>query len=282
MKRMRNRGLAALASLGAGLMLAGCAGGESDDAGVPDDCTPVHDDLSTITPGELTVGISDMPPLVMPEGEDGFDGLDADIIRGFAAAECLEINPVNVGATAAVPSIEQGRVDTSLGGWSRTEERDEILSLSGPMYLDGIIVVAPEEYATFDEIEDLRIGVVQGYVVQGELEAAFPGQITSYPEPTLLAEDLTTGRIDVAVDVSSSVDYYSEELVVNVLEPDERLATTVEPIQTALPFNNDSPDLAEAFDVYIEGLHESGEMTELLERWGIDPSMADVGEPRFV
>ncbi|MGO1876543.1 substrate-binding periplasmic protein, partial [Agrococcus casei] len=224
----------------------------------------------------------DMPPLVMTEGEGGFDGLDADIIKGFAEAECLVIEPVNVGATAAVTSVEQGRVDTSLGGWSRTEERDQILSLSGPMYLDGIIVVGDQEYSTFDELDGLNIGVVQGYVVQGELEAAFPGQVQSYPEATLLSEDLKTGRIDVAVDVSSSVAYYDEGLVVNVLEPDERLQTTVNPIQTALPFNKENPDLADAFSAYLEVIHESGEIVELLEKWGIDPSMADVGEPRFV
>lgn len=283
MKRNKSRGLAILAGLSAGIMLVGCAsGGESDDAAVPDDCTPVHEGLSTLTEGELAVGISDMPPLVMTEGEGGFDGLDADIIKGFAEAECLVIEPVNVGATAAVTSVEQGRVDTSLGGWSRTEERDQILSLSGPMYLDGIIVVGDQEYSTFDELDGLNIGVVQGYVVQGELEAAFPGQVQSYPEATLLSEDLKTGRIDVAVDVSSSVAYYDEGLVVNVLEPDERLQTTVNPIQTALPFNKENPDLADAFSAYLEVIHESGEIVELLEKWGIDPSMADVGEPRFV
>lgn len=274
---------ATVAGIGAlGMVLVGCSGGGSDETAVGEDCTPVHSDLTTLTEGVLTVGISDMPPLVMPEGEAGFDGLDADIIKGFAADECLEIDPVTVGATAAVTSIEQGRVDTSLGGWSRTEERDEILALSGPMYLDGIIVAAPEEYTTFDELESLNLGVVQGYVIQGELEQVFPGNVTSYPEPTLLAEDLAAGRVDAAVDVSSSVAFYGDDATISVLEPDDRLATTVNPIQTGLPFNQDATDLRDAFDVYIESLHESGEIVELLEKWDIDAAMADVGEPRFV
>ena len=283
MTKLRQGAFTAFAAAGVlGLTLTGCSGGGGGGTDIADDCEPAHSGLSTVSDGELTVGISDMPPLVIPEGEGGFDGLDADIIKGFAEAECLPINPVTVGATAAVTSVEQERVDTSLGGWSRTAERDEILALSDPMYLDGVIVAAPKEYSNWDEIEGLKIGAVQGYVVQGELEKAFPGQVTTYPEPTLLAEDLKSGRIDVAVDVSSSVNYYSDDATISVLEPDERLATTVEPIQTGLPFSKDNPELRDAFNDYIHELHDAGDMPELLEKWNIDPSMADVGEPRLI
>ncbi|NLT26004.1 MAG: amino acid ABC transporter substrate-binding protein [Microbacteriaceae bacterium] len=281
-KRKRNLlGLGAMAAAAA-LLLTGCAAGGDGGAaaGPAEDCTPAHENLPTMADGVLKVGISDMPPLVMPSGPDGYEGLDADIINGFAEAECLTVEPVNVGATAAVTSVQQGRVDVSLGGWYRTEARNQEVTMGHPLYLDGLIAAAPQEYSTFDELEGLNVGVVQGYIFVADLEARFPGQVKTYPEPTLLAEDLKNGRVDVAFDVASAALMY-DGMEISSLEPDERVEASVLPAQTSFPFQKGKDELVAAFDAYVQGLHEDGGMVELLEKWELDPSLADVGEPRF-
>lgn len=263
--------------------LAGCsAGGEGPAADAAlEDCTPAHENLPTITDGVLTVGISDMPPLVTPSGDAGYEGLDADIINGFAALECLVIDPIDVGATAAVTAVQQGRVDTSLGGWYRTAERAEVVALSYPMYLDGLIVAADQEYETFDDLQGLNVGVVQGYNFVDELEDVFPGQVSQYSEPTLLAEDLQAGRIDAAFDVASAAVIY-EGATISSLEGDERVPQSIEPAQTGLPFDLEATELVEAFDEYLQAIHEDGTLAGYLEEWDLDPDLSDVGEPRFV
>ncbi|WOF23311.1 transporter substrate-binding domain-containing protein [Microbacterium betulae] len=267
--------------LSLGVALAGCASEDTTADAVADDCTPAHADLPTIAEGTLTIGISDMPPLVTPTGEDGYEGLDADIVNGFAALECLTVEPVDVGATAAVTAVQQGRVDTSLGGWYRTEERSEVVALSYPMYLDGLIVAAPEAYETFDDLDGLTVGVVQGYNFVDELEALFPGRVNTYPEPTLLAEDLSAGRIDAAFDVASAAVVYGGATI-SSLEPDDRVRQSVLPAQTGLPFSHESEALVAAFDDYLQTIHEDGTLKEYLEKWDLDPELSDVGEPRFV
>ncbi|KAB1644836.1 substrate-binding periplasmic protein [Gulosibacter chungangensis] len=278
-KRIKLGATLAALGLGAAFALTGCASGGGGSE-VAEDCVPAHADLPTMTAGVLTVGISDMPPLVTPSGDAGFEGLDADIITGFAEAECLSIEPVNVGATAAVTSVEQGRVDTSLGGWYRTEARNEVVTMSGPMYLDGLIVAANDPFSTFTELEGMKVGVVQGYNFEEDLRDVFGSNLSTYPEPTLLAEDLSSGRIDAAFDVSSAALMYGDA-VISVLEPDPRVAVSELPAQTGLPFQKGKDALVEAFNEHLTSLHESGEMATLLEKWDLDPSLAEVGEPRF-
>lgn len=280
-KRIKFGATLAALGLGAAFALTGCAadgGGGTGD--VAEDCVPLHADLPTISDGTLTVGISDMPPLVTPSGEAGYEGLDADIINGFAAAECLTVTPSNVGATAAVTSVEQGRVDTSLGGWYRTEARNEIVTMSGPMYLDGLIVASDQPFTTFDELEGMKVGVVQGYIFENDLSNVFGSNLSTYPEPTLLAEDLESGRIDAAFDVASAALMYGDSTI-SVLNPDPRVAVSELPAQTGLPFQKGKDELVSAFDEYLVQLHADGEIAVLLEKWGLDPSLAEVGEPRF-
>ena len=279
----RKRILTGFGALAAAALLAltGCAAdGGGNGSGPAADCTPAHADLPTMDAGVLKVGISDMPPLITPSGPDGYEGLDADIINGFAELECLTIEPVNVGATAAVTSVQQGRVDVSLGGWYRTEKRNQEVTMSYPMYLDGLIVAAPKTYTNFTELEGLNIGVVQGYIFVADLEARFPGKVKTYPEPTLLAEDLKTGRIDAAFDVASAALMY-DGMEISSLEPDERVASSVLPAQTGLPFQKGKDELVAAFDAYMQQIHEDGTLVSLLEKWDLDPSLGDVGEPRF-
>lgn len=279
-KRIKFGATMAALGLGAALALTGCATGGGGGSEVAEDCVPAHPDLTTMTEGVLTVGISDMPPLVTPSGEAGYEGLDVDIITGFAEAECLSIEAVNVGATAAVTSVEQGRVDISLGGWYRTEARNEVVTMSGPMYLDGLIVAANDPFSTFSELEGMKVGVVQGYNFEEDLRDVFGSDLSTYPEPTLLAEDLSSGRIDAAFDVSSAALMYGDA-VISVLEPDERVAMSKLPAQTGLPFQKGNDALVEAFNAHLTSLHEADEMGPLLEKWGLDPSLAEVGEPRF-
>ena len=273
-------GLGAIAAAAA-LLLSGCAaGGSGGGTGPAADCTPAHPDLPTLSAGTLKVGISDMPPLITPSGEAGYEGLDADIINGFAEAECLKIEPVNVGATAAVTSVQQGRVDVSLGGWYRTEKRNQEVTMGYPLYLDGLIVAAPQKYTTFDELEGLDVGVVQGYIFVADLEARFPGKVKTYPEPTLLAEDLKNGRISAAFDVASAALMY-DGMTISSLTPDERVAASVLPAQTSFPFQKGKDELVAAFDAYVQKIHEDGTLTGYLEKWGLDASLGEVGEPRF-
>jgi polar amino acid transport system substrate-binding protein len=263
------------------LILAGCAAGAPEASRIDENCTPAHSTLNTLTKGVLTVGVPDLPPLVFPDGSGGMDGIDAKIITGFAEAECLKIDAVTVSPAAAVASVEQGRVDTSLGGWYRSTARNKIVTMSGPMYLDAIIIASSKSYKTFDELKGLKVAITQGYVFQSDLEAIYGSKLSVYPEVSLMAEDLSSGRIDAAFDVASSTSMY-KDWTVSSLDPDQRVPLSVQPTQTGLPFKKGDDSLVNAFNEYLTRLHAKGDIAGILKQWDINPQFADVGEPRFI
>lgn len=274
------------AAAASALLLAGCSvsggsgGGSGSDA---EECTPAHPDLPTLTAGTLKVGVQDTPPTIGLTGPDGYEGIDADIVNGFAEVECLTVEPVTVSPNAAVTSVEQGRIDVATGGWYRTEERQEVVTSGYPMYLDAYVTITQGEgYPALDDMEGLNIGTIQGYSVIDSLKEVFPGKVKVYPEQSLLAEDLKSGRVDVVFDVATSSVMYGDEMTVTIPESDERVPETVEAAQAGLPFNKDAEELIAAWDEYIIELHESGEMKTILEKWKVDPAIADVGEPRLL
>jgi polar amino acid transport system substrate-binding protein len=263
------------------LLVAGCSSGTTEASASNKDCTPAHSALPTLKNGVLAVGAPDLPPLVFPDGSGGMDGIDPAIITGFAEAECLTIDFVSVSPAAAVTSVEQGRVDTALGGWYRSAARNEIVTMSDPMYLDAIIVASAKSFKTFDDLKGLDVAITQGYIFQTDLEKIYGSKLKVYPEVSLMAEDLENGRIDAAFDVASSTSMY-DDWTVSSLEADQRVPLSVQPTQTGLPFKKGDDTLVSAFNEYLTGLHAEDGVAEILEKWGIDPEFAEVGEPRFI
>ncbi|WP_053385983.1 substrate-binding periplasmic protein [Leucobacter japonicus] len=260
--------------------LAGCSGGASSDV-ASQDCTPKRDGITTLTAGVLTVGVPDSPPLTMPSGDEGYEGVDADVIRGFAKEECLKVDAQPVASSAGVTSVEQGRTDTVLGGWYRTAAREKVVSMGYPMYLDQVIIAADKKYDNFDDLKGKKIGCVEGYMFTEDLQSLFGDDLSLYSESQLLLQDLEAGRLDAVVEIATGAPRF-KDFTVTTVKPDERVQATLEAGQSSLPFNKDFPELREAFDDYVKSLHENGSMEKILDTWGLPTEIANVGEPRIM
>lgn len=278
MKLTQNALLAGFA-LAFTLSAAGCSTNSAADTEVASNCAPKHEGITTLTPGVLTVGVPDAPPLTTPSGEEGYEGVDADVIRGFAALECLTVDAQPIASSAGVTSVEQGRMDTVLGGWYRTEEREKVVSMGYPMYLDQVIIAAEEPYDNFDDLVGKRVGVVEGYMFTEDLQALFGSDLALYPESQLLLQDLDAGRLDAVVEIATGAPRF-EAFIVTPVGPDERVKATLEAGQSSLPFNKDFPELRKAFDEHVKSLLSDGSMEEILVKWGLPAEAVFEGEPR--
>src|SRR5271156_1230481 len=101
-----------------------------------DDCKPAHQ-FKTVEPGKLTVAIYEYPPFTTASADSAtIGGVDSDIAKHFAAANCLTVTPVVVDPAATVQYVVSGKADVATGDWYRTAERAKVMGLSYPTYLD--------------------------------------------------------------------------------------------------------------------------------------------------
>jgi polar amino acid transport system substrate-binding protein len=104
-----------------------------------------------------------------------------------------------------------------------------------------------------------------------------------YASSLNMYQDLRNGRLDVATDSYGSAAYtVGEDFEVEVAEPFEQVAASLEGGQTTFPMTKDNQEMFEAFNEHIAEMHESGEMAEILEANGLDGSAAETGEPRLI
>ena len=111
----------------AGLALAG--------NGWAQDCKPAAR-VTTVTPGVLTVTTGPLPPFDVIDGTGNYSGIDADILRIFAAKMCLTLKPVVVDPAAMIQYVVSGRADMSALNWWRSAARAKVLNIGSPMFLE--------------------------------------------------------------------------------------------------------------------------------------------------
>lgn len=95
---------------------------------------------------------------------------------------------------------------------------------------------------------------------------------------------LEDGDIDAAVDTVGVGEEFTKEndLVVEVAEPFEGVAASLEPGQSAFVVQQGNDDLLRALDANIVRLRESGRLADILEDNGLDPATAEPGEARLI
>lgn len=250
------------------------------------DCTPARE-FPTIAPGTITVAVYSYPPFatLLDGGEIG--GVDSDIVKEIAARNCMSVTPVVVDPSAVIQNVLTKKVDLGIGDWFRTAERAKVMGLSHPMYVDQMAFYSREGLSTLDQLQGKRVGAVSGFLYAGQLERALEDSVILYPNPVALAQDLMTGRIDVAADGYGTGAYAKsqgayEGIEIKIAEPDPRVPVSVEPAQIALLYHLDNPELGAAIDAEIQELQQTGKIADILEANGLDRSGAETGEPRLI
>ncbi|MER5673713.1 substrate-binding periplasmic protein [Pseudonocardia alni] len=279
----RSRTLAAGLLVGAlSLGLAGCGSGSGSAAG--QGCTPAHQ-FPTISGGTLTVGVYDLPPFISTQGEGGLSGIDADIVKAVAAAECLEVKANNAGAAAMVPGVQNGRLDVVVGDWYRTQERAAVVNFTDPIYLDDMGLVSADGVATVDGLQQRTVGTVDGYLWVDDLKKMLGDSLKLYPSGTDMQADLKAGRIQAGVDsFGSAVNTVGSDPAFKVVkaQPDPRVRASEQPAQSGFMLPKDNQAMLDAFNADLAKLRADGTIAKILTDHGLEASAAEVGTPRLI
>ena len=250
------------------------------------DCKPEHE-FPTITPGALTIAVYNYPPFATVGEGGAIGGVDTDIVNLIAERNCLDVVPVVVDPSAVIQNVLTKKVDLGIGDWFRTAERAKVLGLSYPMYVDQMAFYSRDGLSTRPELEGKKVGAVSGFLYAGQLERALDSSVVLYQNPVALAQDLMTGRLDVAVDSYGTGAYAKsqgayEGIKIEIAKPDERVPVSVEPAQIALLYHLSNPELGAAIDAEIQELQKAGKIADILQAHGLDRSGAETGEPRLI
>lgn len=248
------------------LALSGCAAPAAGSS-VAEDCTPAHEGLTTYTDGVLTVGVPENLPYTKTEGTDA-SGLEIDIIKRVAAAECLSVAFVPITYGNGIPMIsEQKKTDLITGGWYVTEARAEQVGFTTATFYDAMGIVSADGASTIAELESIGdVGSGAGFSWEADVSAILGERFKTYPGTIEMKQDLVNGRIQAALDgyAVAVAAYADTDFTVEAVEADDRVAITTEQPRIAFPIAKENTDLIAAISELLDEYREDGTLAEVL------------------
>lgn len=266
----------------AGLALVGCAA--SAGSTVDASCEPAHEGLTTYTDGTLTVGVPENLPYTQTKGTDAA-GLEIDIVKKIATAECLNIAFVPITYANGIPMIsEQKKADMITGGWYVTEARAEQVGFTAPTYYDSMGIISKDGIDTVNDLESVGdVGSVAGFSWEADMSAVLGDRLKTYPGTVETKQDLVSGRIQAALDgyAVATVAYAGTDFTVEPAEADERIGITTSMPIIAFPIAKENTALADAISAHIDEFREDGTLESVLGDYDLPASLlvpTDVAE----
>ncbi|GAA4377045.1 substrate-binding periplasmic protein [Paeniglutamicibacter cryotolerans] len=265
--------------VGGGLVfgMVACSSAEPDRAGTSSDCT-ARWTFPTVKKGVISVATVNNPPMVALDPNAGkAEGLEADILEGFAADACLPLEFNRMTGAAAVAAMSGGKMDIGAGGWGITEARGQMIGqLDEPTVYNPPAILSNQGVSTIAQMEGVKIGVEGGSLYQEKLESRFgKDRVTSYQTIDAAVQDMKNGRVQATFGDSTQMAQAATANGLN-LEADLHLQsedTNYSELTTAtlvnLPFTKTNSELGKALNEYVTELRESGELTTILVNWGL-------------
>jgi polar amino acid transport system substrate-binding protein len=247
--------------------------------------TTQDNSLGTIEPGVLTVAIQPYAPYTDKQG-DGMSGLDADIVNAIAQRLKLQVKVEVTDFAGMLAGVQSRRYDMTVGGIAWTAEREKSGLFTDPPYYSppAMAVQSGKTYQTVNDLKNLNLGTVEGYVWVKSIQEVPGAKLHAYPDGNGVLDDLGAARIDVG---------FLDPLIILAAQkarPDLKIATQYltpptddevkahpaydyfRPYMTSFYLPKQATALEKAFSQEIRKMYASGEMTTLAQKYGADPN----------
>lgn len=287
---MRSKSLRALLPALIALLFAtavGCGADDEGGGGSPEpggasatgqDCQPKVD-LPTRTEGVLEVVGPTYPPLFEYNGGEA-SGVDGELLTQIAKDACLELNVRIQPAAGVIESVQSGRADVAAGGWYISPERAKIVGQTNPVYADPPMLVTKTGESNIENLRGQTIGTTQGYLWEDDLKEFAGDDAKFYQSPDAVYADLKAGRIDAGLMAVNEASHrlkndQNTELQAAILDPTPVIAASQRPSVTNFPHTKGKQQLTAGLNEAIENLRQSGAIAQALEKYGLDPELAN-------
>jgi ABC-type amino acid transport substrate-binding protein len=282
MPMIRMRPLAV--SLSATLLLLGTAAcGSGDDDG-PKNVSAKTAALGTLTPGVIKVAVQPYAPYTSVQG-DKIVGLDGDILNHVAKKLGLEVEPQVTDFAGMLAGVQSRRVDITVGGVAWSADRQKQGLFTDPPYYSppAMAVRNGKTYKTVDDLENLSLGTVEGYVWVKSIQSVPGAKLHAYPDANGVFDDLGAGRVDVGfldplLIIAAQKERPELKISTQYLIPPTAAQVKAkpayayfQPYQTGFYLPKKATKLEQAISAQIDAMYTNGEMAKLVEKYGGDP-----------
>jgi polar amino acid transport system substrate-binding protein len=241
-------------------------------------------DLGTIEPGVLKVAIQPYAPYTDYKDRQ-LTGLDSEILNAVAAKLNLKVEPEVTDFAGMLAGVQSRRVDITIGGvaWSADRQKQGLFT-DPPYYSPPAMAVKSEKtYKTVADLENLRLGTVEGYVWVKSIQAVPGAKLQAYPDGNGVIDDLGAGRADVGfldplIIIAAQQARPDLGIKTQYLTPptDAEIATRppyefFRSYMTSFYLPKESAALEQAISKEIRAMYTGGELTALIKKYGGDP-----------
>ena len=207
--------LLALLALVMALSLSACGGGSGD---------------LTVEKGKLHMSTNaEFPPYEMVKGDGGFEGIDVEVAGLIAEKLGLELVVDDMGFTAALEAVQNGKSDIAMAGITVNEERKANMDFSDS-YATGIqVVIIKADSPAVQSLDDLASGVLigtqegtTGYIYCSDtVENGGYGEehVMAYETGAVAIQALLAGKVDcVVIDNQPAQEYVKANPGLEILD----------------------------------------------------------------
>lgn len=183
----------------------------------------------TVEEGKLHMSTNaEFPPYEMVTNDGGFEGIDVEIAGLIAEKLGLELVVDDMGFTAALEAVQNGKSDIAMAGITVNEERLANMDFTSS-YATGIqVVIVPEDspIASIDDLADAELIGTQegttGYIYCSDtVENGGYGEehVVAYETGAVAIQALLTGKVDcVVIDNQPAQEYVKANPGLKILD----------------------------------------------------------------
>ena len=252
--------LAALLLL-VGTALAACG----DDNGGGGGTGASGEDLKTIKPGTLVVGVDNpYPPFEQGRAPD-YEGFEVDLMNEIASRIGLETEYRDTPFDTIFRDLAQGKFDAAIAGSTILPEREKVVDFGNPWFVteQSLLVKEDSDIQTIDDLDGKTVGVQKGTTGEDYVQAhAHPGDLRSYPQVDDAFNALVAGQVEaVMFDLSGT----------------QEAAKTLDGLRVAESYNTgeylapsyaeDNDPLREAANKAFEEMKSDGFLADEYQQW---------------
>lgn len=228
--------------------------------------------------GEIVVAMEGTwAPWTYHDEADHLVGYDVEVAERIAERLGVEAVFVEGEWDGLLAGLDSGRYDMMVNGVDITEERLEKYDFTNPYAYNRTAVIVNGDYEEISSLEDLEGKTTANTIssTYAELAEQYGASVTGVDDLNQTFELLLSGRIDATL--NAEVTYYDYMKA----HPDANLKIATlsdEASQVAIPLRKgeETASLREAVNDALAGLDESGELSELSEKYfGTDISKAE-------
>ena len=199
-----------------------------------------------------------------------FDGIDVAIAVKIAEKLGKELQIEDMEFEGLIAAVSTGKVDMVLAGMTATDERRQSVDFSDPYFTASQVILVSSDNTDILSAEDLKndktVGVVLGYtgddIVTNTIGVS-EDKITRANRSIDMIQDVKNGKLDAAVLDSATGYDLSEKNGLKVIEDPE----VFESEEYAIAVKKGNTELLNTINEVIREMKESGELTELAEKY---------------